>query len=34
MKFFLWDGKRSLMNWIDTVEPRKKGGLNIPDIEA
>ena len=34
MKTFLWDGKRPLMNWTDTAEPRKKGGLDIPDIDA
>lgn len=34
MKFFIQEGKRSLMNQTDATEPKNNRGLNLPDIET
>jgi len=34
IKSFMWEGKKPLINWKDTTEPRSNGELDLPDIEA
>lgn len=30
----MWKGKKPLINWKDTIEPRSNEGLDLSDIEA